>query len=130
MLADHGHATLTEFNLKNGRRADVAAIDRKGNVLIVEIKSSVADFRSDAKWPEYLDHCDRFYFAVDETFPVEILPADQGLIIADRFGAEIMRDAEARKMNAARRKALTLSFARTAARRLTALIDPPPDTPR
>ena len=127
MLADLGYASLQEFNFNNGRRADVAAIERKGNIVIVEIKSSVADYRADNKWPDYLDHCDRFYFAVDETFPVDILPEDQGLIIADRYGAEIVRQAEVRKVNAARRKALTLSFARTAARRLTALLDPPPE---
>ncbi len=127
MLADHGYASITEFPLNNNRRTDVAGIDRKGNVVIVEIKSSPADYRADSKWPDYLDHCDRFYFAVDEMFPIEILPEAQGLIIADRYGAEIVREAEIHKINGARRKALTLSFARTAARRLTSLLDPPPE---
>lgn len=126
LLADHGFATITEFTLKNGRRADVAGLDRRGDIVIVEVKSSVADFQGDNKWPDYLDHCDRFYFAVDEAFPNDILPDDQGLIIADKFGAEIVREAPERKrVNAARRKALTLRFGRTAAKRLQAFTDPP-----
>jgi len=125
LLADHGFATITEYTLKNGRRADVAGLDKRGDIVIVEVKSSVADFQSDNKWPDYLDHCDRFYIAVDEAFPNDILPDDQGLIIADKFGAEIVREPPERaRVNAARRKALTLKFGRTAANRLKTFTDP------
>jgi len=126
LLDDLGYRSLTEFSLKNNRRADVAGVDRRGNIVIVEIKSSVADFRSDNKWPEYLDFCDQFYFAVSADFPREILPADQGQIIADRYGAEIIASSEPRKVNAARRKTLTLNFGRTAAGRLFQVTDPKP----
>src|ERR1700732_2110752 len=82
-----GYATITEFSLANGRRADVMALSRGGEVAIVEIKSSVADFRADRKWPEYWEFCDRFYFAVAASFPRDLLPAACGLVIADPFGA-------------------------------------------
>lgn len=124
MLAEHGFATITEFSLKNGRRADLVGLDKRGDIVIVEVKSSLADFRSDSKWPNYLEHCDRFFFAVDEAFPSDVLPAEEGLIVADKFGAEIIREASPRKVNAARRKALTLKFARGAAQRLKELTDP------
>lgn len=124
VLAEHGFATITEFSLKNGRRADLVGLDKRGDIVIVEVKSSLADFRSDSKWPNYLEHCDRFFFAVDEAFPSDVLPAEEGLIVADKFGAEIIREASPRKVNAARRKALTLKFARGAAQRLKELTDP------
>ena len=124
MLADMGYRSLAEFTLKNNRRVDVIGLDKRGKVIIVEIKSSAADFRSDNKWPEYLEFCEQFYFAVAEDFPKEILPQDQGLIIADGYGAEIIVEAEAHKMNAARKKSLTLNFARTAAQRLFEFTDP------
>lgn len=125
LLAEHGFSTLNEFTLKNSRRADVIGLDKRGTIIIVEVKSSPADFRSDAKWAEYLDRCDRFYFAVDGAFPTDILPADEGLISADKFGAEIIREASVHKVNAARRKSLTLKFARTAAARLKEFTDLP-----
>ncbi len=87
-------------------------------MVIVEIKSSVADFRSDGKWPEYLDWCDRFYFAVAAGFPADILPGAPGLIVADAFGGETLRETEPSPLHASRRKALTVRFARTAARRM------------
>ena len=124
MLGEMGYASVTEFTLKNNRRVDVIGLNRRGKIVIVEIKSSVADFRSDHKWTEYLEFCEEFYFAVAEEFPRHILPEDQGLIIADRFGAEIVVGAETRKINAARRKSLTLNFGRTAAKRLQQFIDP------
>lgn len=126
LFADHGHAVLTEFTLATGRRLDVVAIDRGGTVLAVEVKASVADFRGDRKWPEYLDHCDCFHFAVGPGFPRELLPDDPhcGVIVADRFGAEILRPANPVRLAAARRKAVTLRFARTAATRLQGLLDP------
>ncbi|MBA4131210.1 MAG: DNA repair protein MmcB-related protein [Hyphomicrobium sp.] len=125
MLIDAGLTPIAEFTLPNGRRADIAALDRTGILTIIEIKSSLADFRSDQKWPEYAEYCDRFFFAVKPDFPREILPAACGLILADRYGAEILRPAApAPPLTAARRKVLTLRFARTASLRLAAVIDP------
>lgn len=112
---------LTELSLKNGRRVDVIALDRKGLFTIVEVKVSVADFRGDSKWQEYLPFCDRFYFATPVEFPIELIPDDVGLITADAYGAGILRDATPGDMNASRRKALSLRFARHAARRATPL---------
>ena len=117
-MSAHGYAGVTEMPLANGRRADVAAIGPGGEITIVEIKSSVADFRSDQKWPEYRPFCDRFYFAVDHDFPQNLIPDETGLIVADAFGGAILREPECEKLVAARRKAVTLRFARLAAARL------------
>ena len=117
LFIDMGLTPLAEFKLANGRRADIAALDRRGALTIAEIKSCRADFETDRKWPDYLDYCDRFYFAVDPAFPMEALPSSEGLIVADAFGAMIARMAKARPIAAARRKAVTLRFARQAARR-------------
>ena len=124
MLATHGFRGIPELPLTNNRRCDIAALGPKGEVVIVEIKSSRNDFQSDTKWPEYLDHCERFYFAVAPDFPAKLLPEDQGLIISDGYGAEIIRDVEPRKIAPARRKSITLRIARTAAQRLHAELDP------
>jgi hypothetical protein len=124
LFAQLGHVTMPEFSLANGRRADIMALAPDGALTIVEIKSSVADFRADRKWPDYEDFCDRFYFAVPETLPLDILPEDRGLIIADSFGAAIMREAQRHPLAGARRKAVTLRFAQTAALTLHALADP------
>ena len=126
MLADHGFAALGEFSIGAGWRMDLCALGRSGEIWCVEIKSSRADFTADSKWPCYLEWCDRFFFAVAEDFPDEILPADEGLIRADAWGAEILRYGPERRLAPARRKSLTLAFARTAATRLRGLIDPPP----
>ena len=123
-FAERGAACLLEFSLKTGRRADVMVLDRKGAFTIVEIKSSRPDFQSDRKWPEYLDYCDRFFFAVAPGFPVEILPEDCGLIVADAYGAEIVRDATAFSLNGSRRRHLTLRFARAAGQRVMRSLDP------
>ena len=123
-LVQRGFATLTEFSLANGRRADVMGLGRGGELVIVEVKSSVPDFRSDEKWPEYRDYCDRFYFAVAEDFPRALIPEDCGLIVADAFGGAILREAPSQALAAARRKAVTLSFALTGAERLRRLLDP------
>lgn len=124
----HLHAlnfeSLSEVPLGNGRRADVMAIGPVGEIWIVEIKSSIADFRADNKWPEYAEYCDAFYFAAAPAFPHEILPTSHGLMIADNFGGEIIRRPPEQKLSAARRKAVTLAFARIAAARLLGLIDP------
>lgn len=123
-LADADHAVVAELALGNGRRADLAAIDRSGTITLVEIKSCRADFRGDHKWHEYLAFCDRFYFAVGRDFPLDLLPADEGVILADRFGAEIVRGARLRALSPARRKAILIRFGRTAASRLHRLLDP------
>lgn len=117
-------AVVAELPLANGRRADLVALDRDGRLSIVEVKSCRADFVADHKWPEYLGYCDFFYFAVGPDFPRSILPPDQGLILADGFCAEVVRDAPLRPLPAARRKTMLLRFARTAAGRLHALADP------
>lgn len=124
LLLSLGMASLTELTLANGRRADVIAMSDKGEIWIVEIKSSIADFKADGKWPEYEDFADRLLFAVAPDFPVEILPESTGLILADAYGAEIVREAPARLLPPARRKALTLRFARVAALRLHYATDP------
>ena len=118
LFADMNFAGVTEMTLANGRRADIAAIGPSGEITIVEVKSSVADFRTDAKWPEYRPFCDRFYFAVGQGFPNDLIPPQAGLIIADGFGGAILRQPEPTPLAAARRKAVTLRFARLAANRL------------
>ena len=111
-------STLTEFKLTSARRVDVCAINKGGRFTIVEVKSSVADFRADNKWHEYLEFCDFFYFAVGPEFPKDRIPEDCGLIVADGFDAVEIRTSLESPMNATRRKAQTLRFARTAAARL------------
>jgi hypothetical protein len=124
LLAAQGFASLAELSLASGRRADIAALGAGGQFWIVEIKSSIADYRADGKWPDYRDYCDRLFFAVPPDIPVEILPDDTGLILADGFGAEMIRDAPEHRLAGARRKAVTLRFAQAAAQRLHALVDP------
>jgi hypothetical protein len=124
LLASHGFASLTELTLASGRRADIVALGPDGAIWIVEIKSSVADFRADGKWPGYRDYCDRFSFAVPPNFPIEILPVDAGLVLADAFGAAMARQAPEHRLNGARRKAVMLRFAHAAAGRLHMLVDP------
>ena len=129
-LAQRGFATLTEFSLANGRRADVIGLGRGGELVIVEIKSSVPDFRSDGKWPEYRDFCDRFYFAVPEEFPRDLIPGECGLIVADPFGAAILRESPGIALAPARRKAVTLRFALVGSDRLRRLLDPAAEEPQ
>jgi hypothetical protein len=117
-LAELGFAALAEFPTVEGRRMDLCALGPKGEIWCVEVKSCRADFQSDVKWQSYLPWCDRFFFAVPESFPVEILPDGHGLIAADAWGAEILRMAPEDPVPAARRKAVTLRFARLAAERL------------
>ena len=119
-----GHSVVTELPLANGRRADVVGLSPSGDVLIVEIKSCLVDYRTDAKWREYLDYCDRLYFAVASDFPCDVIPENVGLILADRYGAELVREPAAERLNAARRKAMMLTFAHAAALRLQHHLDP------
>ena len=124
LFAELGHVTIPEFSLANGRRADVIALCPAGRLTIVEIKSSVADFRADRKWPDYRDYCDRFFFAIPETLPETLTPSETGLIVADAFGAAILREAPEHSLSGPRRKAVTLRFAHNAARLLHSLADP------
>jgi len=124
-LAAADQVVVTELPLANRHRADLVALDRAGAITVVEVKASRADFLADRKWPAYLGYCDRFYFAVADGFPLELLPRREGLIRADRFAAEILREAPVRPLGAARRKALLIRFARAAAGRLQTVLEPP-----
>ena len=117
-------ASLPEFTLATGRRVDVMAIGRDGRLVAVEVKSCRIDFLTDRKWRDYLDYADEFYFAVAPDFPVELLPEEEGLIVADRFAATLVRPARTRTVPAARRRSLLLRFGRTAALRLQGVTDP------
>jgi len=129
MLAQRGFASLAEFSTRDGLRMDVCALGAKGEVWCIEVKSSRQDFMTDRKWEGYLGWCDRFFFAVPESFPDEILPPEQGLIRADAYGADILRWGPEEKLVGARRKAMTLQFARNAAQRVLVLTDPRPRGP-
>jgi hypothetical protein len=119
-----GHSVVTELSLANGRRADVVALSGAGDIAIVEIKSCLIDYRSDGKWQDYGPYCDRLYFAVAADFPREIIPPPVGLILADRYGAELVREPVEERLSAARRKAMMVAFARAAALRLQLHLDP------
>lgn len=124
LLVGLGFSVVYELPLASGRRADAAALSPAGDVWIVEIKSSVEDFRSDRKWADYRQHCDRLFFATHEGVPAEIFPEDAGLILADGFGAAVLREAPEHRLAAATRKAVLLRFAHAAARRYHGLMDP------
>lgn len=118
-----GVALISELTLANNRRADLIGIGHKGHVFIIEIKSSIEDFKVDKKWPEYQQFCDQFYFATLGDVPADIFPQSEGLIIADNYGCEIIREAEIQKLAGATRKALTTRFARASAQRLERVLD-------
>ncbi len=124
LLAQQGFAALTEVPLANGRRADILALGGGGEIRIVEIKSSLADFRADHKWHEYRDFCDRLYFAVAADFDAALIPEDCGLIRADAWGGALVREASLLPLPAPRRRAVTLRFAQLAGQRLNQLLDP------
>jgi len=119
-----GYACLREFPLANARRADILALGRDGELVIIEIKSSTADFRADRKWSHYRDFSDRLYFAVANGFPKRLIPEECGLMVADGFGAALLRDGIATPLSPARRRALTLRFARVAVARLCRCLEP------
>lgn len=123
-LEQLAYTSLVEFPLANGRRADILALGKSGDLVIVEIKSSVADFRADRKWTAYRDFSDRLYFAVPNEFPRALIPEECGLIVADPFGAALLRDGRTIPLNPGRRRSLTLRFARIAAARLRRCLDP------
>jgi hypothetical protein len=123
VLIQEGFSPILEFTLANGRRLDVAALGPDGTMLGVEIKISAQDLKNDAKWPEYLEFCELFYFAVPPEFPDELVPPGTGLIVADRYGGSIVRPSARSVLHASRRKAVTLSFAKCAAERLAVMLD-------
>jgi hypothetical protein len=122
LLMQEGYSPILEFTLANGRRLDVAALGPDGTVVGVEIKVSLQDLKTDGKWPEYLDFCELFYFAIPPGFPDEHVPSETGLIVADRYGGAIVRPSQRTQLHASRRKAVTLSFAKVAAERLAAVV--------
>jgi len=122
LLSETGVSLIAEVPLASGRRADLVGLDARGRFVIVEIKSSLEDLRADSKWPEYFDHCDRFYFATLADVPTEPFPETEGLIVADRYGAEILRESRELPMPGATRRAMLLRFARIAAIRLDRVI--------
>jgi hypothetical protein len=124
LLRTLGFSCLTELPLPSGRRADLVAINERGDVWIVEIKSSLADLRADQKWPDYRAHCDRLFFAFTQDLPCENFPSDTGQIVADAYGAHVHCDAPEHRLPAATRKQMLLRFATVAAQRLNRLIDP------
>lgn len=129
MLRAAGFSCVGELTLASGRRADLAALGPKGDIWIVEVKSSLADFRSDGKWPDYRAHCDRLFFATHAQVPLGVFPEEAGLILSDGFFAEILRDAPEHRLVAARRKAVMLRFAQAAANRLHDALDPDGQAP-
>jgi hypothetical protein len=124
LFAAQGYASVTELVLPTGRRVDVAALGGGGELVFVEIKTSLADFRADLKWESYRDYCDRLFFAVSPDFPRAVIPETAGLIIADDYGGEILRDNATQPLAGARRKAMLLRFAWHAANKLQRLTDP------
>jgi len=124
LLHQFGFSAVSELPLPSGRRADLTALNAAGDVWIVEIKSSVEDFRADQKWMDYRAHCDRLFFATTLEVPCEIFPKDTGLIVADAFGAQVMCEAPEHRLHASTRKSMMLNIARAAALRLQSLIDP------
>ena len=112
------HASLPELPLASGRRADLISLSVKGEIWIIEIKSSIADFRADQKWPEYRAHCDRLFFATQAEVPLDIFPEECGLMVSDGYGAHILREAPEHRLPPATRKSVMLEFSRAAARRL------------
>jgi hypothetical protein len=124
LLRQFGRSCVCELPLPSGRRADLVALADDGEIWIVEIKSSIADFRADQKWHEYRLHCDRLFFATAAEVPHDIFPQEAGLIVADEFGADLVREPAEHRLHAATRKTMLLLFARAAARRLQHLADP------
>lgn len=124
LLMAHGFTCIYELPLASGRRADIVGLGPDGAIWIAEVKSSIDDFRLDQKWPDYRAHCDRFFFATADHVPLDIFPDDAGLILADAYGAEMIRDAPEHKLAGATRRSMLLRYARAAARRLQSLNDP------
>jgi len=124
LMRQAGNSVLQEMPLPDGRRADIFAVGRGGEIIIVEVKSSIEDWRVDEKWPDYLGWCDQLFFAVPIDFPQALIPEEVGLIVADAYGGELLRASPRRPMAAARRKSLLIDCARLGSERLARLEDP------
>src|SRR5438105_14905254 len=124
LLHQFGFSAVSELPLPSGRRDDLVALNTASEIWIVEIKSSIEDFRADGKWMDYRLHCDRLFFATTVEVPCEIFPKDTGLIVADAFGAHVVCEAPEHRLHASTRRVVMLSFARCAALRLQTLADP------
>jgi hypothetical protein len=124
LLRSLGFSCISELPLPSGRRADLVALNERGEIWIVEIKSSVEDLRADQKWGDYRAHCDRLFFAFTRDLPCEIFPADTGLIVADAYGAHLHCEAPEHRLPAPTRKLMTVRFALAAAQRINRLVDP------
>ncbi|MGH6875899.1 MAG: MmcB family DNA repair protein [Rhizomicrobium sp.] len=123
LLMQDGFSPILEFSLANGRRLDIAALGGDGTIAGVEIKVAIADLKGDTKWPDYLEFCELFYFAIPPDFPDEFVPPGTGLIVADRYGGAIVRPPRPALLHASRRKAVTLRFAKVAAERLALALE-------
>ena len=124
LLRALGFACVSELALPSGRRADLVALNERGEIWIVEIKSSVEDLRADHKWEDYRAHCDRLFFAFTQEMPCELFPKDTGLIVADPYGAHMVCDAPEHRLSAPTRKLMMVRFALTSAQRMSRLADP------
>jgi len=124
LLRSLGFTSISELPLPSGRRADLVALNERGEIWIVEIKSSVEDLRADHKWEDYRAHCDRLFFAFTRELPCEIFPKDTGLIVADAYGAHMLCDAPEHLLRPPTRKLMTVRFAMAAALRINRLVDP------
>ena len=124
LLRSLGFACISELSLPSGRRADLVALNERGEIWIVEIKSSVEDLRADHKWEDYRAHCDRLFFAFTQDMPHGIFPKETGLIVADAYGAHLFCEAPEHRLAAATRKLMTVRFGMAAALRINRLIDP------
>lgn len=124
LLRALGFSCVSELTLPSGRRADLVALNERGEIWIIEIKSSLADLRADQKWEDYRQHCDRLFFAFTAEMPCEVFPEDAGLIVADEYAAHMHCEAPEHRLTPATRKAMLLRFAQTAAQRLSRLADP------
>jgi hypothetical protein len=124
LLRSLGFSCISELPLPSGRRADLVALNERGEIWIVEIKSSVEDLRADQKWQDYRAHCDRLFFAFTQDLPCEIFPEQTGLIVADAYGAHMHCEAPEHRLPAPTRKLMTVRFAMAAAQRINRLVDP------
>jgi hypothetical protein len=127
LLRALGFSCISELPLPSGRRADLVALNERGEIWIIEIKSSVEDLRADNKWEEYRAHCDRLFFAFTQDLPCDIFPTDTGLIVADAYGAHMHCEAPEHRLPAPTRKLMTIRFAIHAAQRMNRLVDPQAD---
>jgi hypothetical protein len=124
LLRSLGFSSISELPLPSGRRADLVALNERGEIWIIEIKSSVEDLRADHKWEDYRAHCDRLFFAFTQEMSCDLFPQDTGLIVADAYGAHLVCEAPEHRLPAPTRKLMTVRFALAAAQRISRLVDP------